>query len=127
MGNLRPVLIIGLVFLGYMLWIEWQKAYGPQPTPSQSSHSAVEATSFDETPSIPSPPGSDSADLPLPDETRAVTPQASVQGDGTGQDLPPVGTPTDLATETASTEMRSQSPFVTVKTDVLDIEIDLTG
>ena len=122
MGNLRPVLIIGLVFLGYMLWIEWQKAYGPQPTPS-----AVEATSFSETSSLPSPPGSDSVDLPLPVDSRAVTPQTPVQGDGTDQDLPSIGTPTDVATDMASTEMKGQSPFVTVQTDVLDIEIDLTG
>ena len=33
MGNLRPVLIMGLVFLGYLMWIEWQKDYGPAPEP----------------------------------------------------------------------------------------------
>ena len=48
MGNLRPVLTIGLVFLGYMLWIEWQKDYGPQPIPL-----AREATSLKATLSLP--------------------------------------------------------------------------
>lgn len=33
MGNLRPVLIIGLLFLGYMIWVQWQKDYGPAPQP----------------------------------------------------------------------------------------------
>ena len=31
MGNLRPVLIVGLAFLGYMIWVQWQKDYGPAP------------------------------------------------------------------------------------------------
>ena len=31
MTNLRPVLLLGLLFLGYMLWVEWQKDYGPKP------------------------------------------------------------------------------------------------
>ena len=31
MPNLRPMLLITLVFLGYLLWLEWQKDYGPQP------------------------------------------------------------------------------------------------
>jgi len=118
MGNLRPVLIIGLVFLGYMLWIEWQKDYGPQPAPS-----AVEATSFNETPPIPSQDSSGAADLPLPDESREVASQIQAQADGIEQDLPSAGTPS----ERASTEMKSESPFVRVMTDVLDVEIDLTG
>ena len=31
MANFRPMLLISLVFLGYLLWVEWQKDYGPQP------------------------------------------------------------------------------------------------
>ena len=31
MANLRPVLIIGLLFLGYMIWVQWQRDYGPAP------------------------------------------------------------------------------------------------
>ena len=97
MGNLRPVLIIGLVFLGYMLWVEWQKDYGPQSSPA-----AVEATSSTDTLSIPSPDSVDAADMPQPDESRAVASQPPPQGDGTAQDLPPVDTPTEPTTETAS-------------------------
>ncbi len=113
MGNLRPVLIIGLVFLAYMLWIEWQKDYGPQQSPS-----SIEQTSFNDAPSIPSPLGSDAADLPLPEEAPAVTSQYQGQTDSVEQDLPSVGTPT---------AMKGKNPFVTVTTDVLNVEIDLTG
>ena len=113
MGNLRPVLIIGLVFLAYMLWIEWQKDYGPQSSPP-----SIEQTSFNDAPSIPSPLGSDAADLPLPEEAPAVTSQYQGQTDSVEQDLPSAGTPT---------EMKGKNPFVTVTTDVLNVEIDLTG
>mgnify|MGYP000688787101 CR=1 FL=1 len=40
MANLRPVLIIGLLFLGYMIWVQWQQDYGPAPqapTPAPSA------------------------------------------------------------------------------------------
>ena len=30
--NLRPMLLITLVFLSYLIWVEWQKDYGPQYT-----------------------------------------------------------------------------------------------
>ena len=34
MANLRPVLLMTLVFLGYLLWVEWQRDYGPRSTAS---------------------------------------------------------------------------------------------
>ena len=37
MANLRPVLLISLLFLGYLLWVEWQKDYGPQPQPGSDT------------------------------------------------------------------------------------------
>jgi len=64
MGNLRPALIIGLVFLGYMIWVQWQKDYGPAPKPPEA------ATSFQsDAPAIPAtaPTGSTGTDdLPQP-------------------------------------------------------------
>jgi YidC/Oxa1 family membrane protein insertase len=108
MGNLRPVLIIGLVFLGYLLWIEWQKDYGPQPPPRP-----VERPSFNEPLSLPPLETSDAADLPQPDESLAVTAQTPVQGD-----VPSVSAPA---------EPQADRSFVTVLTDVLKVEIDLTG
>ena len=117
MGDLRPVLIIGLVFLGYMLWIEWQKDYSSQPSPL-----AGEATSFNATRPIPSTPGRDVADLPLTEEAHAVAPQTQGKGIGAERDVPSLGTSTDMGTE-----LTVKSSFVTVMTDVLDVEIDLTG
>ncbi len=117
MGNLRPVLIMGLVFLGYMLWIEWQKDYGPQPSPL-----ADETTAFKETLSMPLPPGSDVADLPLPEEPRAAAPQNQGQRIGAERDVPSVGTSTEMGSD-----LTVRSTYVSVMTDVLDVEIDLTG
>ena len=118
MGNLRPALIIGLVFLGYMLWVEWQKEYGPQPSPKSApemSSGAVLTT--------PSSGSSDAADLPLPGESRAETQGLPASKDGTAQDVPFAGTPADAA----HAEMKGENPFITVTTDVLEVEIDLTG
>ena len=117
MGDLRPVLIIGLVFLGYMLWIEWQKDYGPQPFPLEG-----EATSVNETLPMPSPPVSEVADLPLPEEAHAVAPQIQGQRTGAERDVPSIRTSTEIGIEPTV-----KSSFVTVVTDVLDVEIDLTG
>ncbi|MHC4232398.1 MAG: membrane protein insertase YidC, partial [Planctomycetota bacterium] len=66
MGNLRPVLIIGLIFLGYMIWVQWQKDYGPTPQAP-----ATQAQSASDTLDVPSTPTGVSAaakDLPEPVE-----------------------------------------------------------
>ena len=55
MGNLRPVLIMGLVFLGYLMWIEWQKDYGPAPEP----RTTIEQTSSQASEGIPDVPDYD--------------------------------------------------------------------
>jgi len=33
MANLRPILFMGLLVLSYLMWVEWQKDYGPKPQP----------------------------------------------------------------------------------------------
>ena len=33
MAQLRPMLLMGLVVLAYLMWVEWQKDYGVQPQP----------------------------------------------------------------------------------------------
>ena len=50
MGNLRPILIMGLLLLAYMTWVEWQKDYGPAPQPP-----APEAQLSDEGRDVPAP------------------------------------------------------------------------
>jgi YidC/Oxa1 family membrane protein insertase len=108
MGNLRPVLAIGLVFLAYMLWVEWQKDYGPKTLPPQASP-ALEPSGR----SVPSVPGEHVEDLPEPVEAGPAAQQKTGQ-----QELPTMETPVEMAGE---------SPFVTVTTDVLEVEIDLLG
>jgi YidC/Oxa1 family membrane protein insertase len=103
MANLRPILIVGLLFLGYMIWVQWQKDYGPAPQrPAASPPVAVEQTD------VPSSAGTaDSApaeDLPTPIESfeTADAGPATVPGAGS-EDL------------------------VTVRTDVLEVGIDPVG
>ena len=107
MGNIRPVLFITLALLGYMLWIEWQKDYGPQPSPTPGG-STISA--LDDAASLPSDIPGD-ADLPAPiDPSQVGAPAASNQENG---DAPAV--------------MQASSPTINVITDVLELEIDLLG
>jgi len=65
MGNLRPVLIVGLAFLGYMIWVQWQQDYGPAPQVA-----APQTQIQSDTPAVPSTPAERSAsavDLEAPD------------------------------------------------------------
>ena len=103
MGNLRPVLIIGLLFLGYMIWVQWQRDYGPAPQ---------QAT--------PPPPSltTDSTDLPPSSAARAVT----------AEDLPsPIESGAPDAADVEPVPAAASDAFVTVLTDVLQVEIDLVG
>lgn len=109
MDNLRPVLLIGLAFLGYLIWVQWQKDYAPVVT----APSVVTANPGD---------GADAA---------TALPQASVSGDIA--DLPEAATATAIAGATEQTPvvpqptLREATPAVRVVTDVLQVEIDLTG
>ena len=107
MGNLRPVLAIGLVFLGYMLWVEWQKDYGPQPMPAESV--SVSDTSGQAVSLVPEQAAED---LPRPTESGSTVRQKPEDG------VPAVEAPA---------VMTGESPFIRVVTDVLEAEIDLVG
>ena len=102
MGNLRPVLIMGLLFLGYMMWIEWQKDYGPVPVPP-----AETSTSAEVVPDVP--------------DFNQETADSTV-------DLP--SAPQDATGPVAGTTAQDADParnLVTVTTDVLEIKIDPVG
>jgi YidC/Oxa1 family membrane protein insertase len=102
MANLRPMLLMTLVFLGYLLWVEWQKDYATvKPAPVTTEAPVPEPVTT---------PGSDLATVP-------------VQNSG---DVPTPVTTEDPALPTKAV-MRGESPVVTVTTDVLELEIDLTG
>ena len=79
MGNLRPVLIVGLVFLGYMMWVEWQKDYGMAPAarPEAVSDEARYASDTPDVPSMTSAPAQSEGDLPAPVEQG---PAPSIEG-----------------------------------------------
>jgi len=106
MANLRPMLFVGLLVLAYMMWVEWQKDYGPQPQP-QSNPAAQAIDSIPDAPQVQAPtaPAPTVGDLPTPD--------ASPTNAGPG-----------AITQPAITNADSR---VTVTTDVLEVEIDLVG
>ena len=80
MGNLRPVLIMGLVLLGYMIWVEWQRDYGPapQPTASVQEPSASTVQPPADSPDLPDLGAAPAADLPAaqPDPASPTAPPA---------------------------------------------------
>ena len=103
MGNLRPVLIVGLAFLGYMIWVQWQKDYGPA---LQAPQKQVQT----DTPAVPATPAERSVSaVDLPEPVDRQTSQLSGN---------------DTANTAAAT---GEHPVISVITDVLDVEIDLTG
>jgi YidC/Oxa1 family membrane protein insertase len=122
MGNLRPVLLIGLVFLGYMIWVEWQRDYGPAPRPASQpgteastqastqvgAQVGTDASALSErAPDVPS-----AADLPSADQQAAV-PRPS-----------PAGAEGQESDDAASA---GGQPRIRVTTDVLELEIDALG
>ena len=107
MGNLRPILIMGLLLLAYMMWVEWQKDYGPAPqAPAPATQQPVAGND------VPSPAstatvsgqGAAPADLPVPS-----APTAGPQGADSPQALEP------------------QRELIRVRTDVLEVLIDPVG
>ncbi len=113
MANLRPMLLIGLIVLSYMIWIEWQKDYGPQPTPATTSTNPV--------PDTLAVPGSvdnsapANGDLPALDAGSATVKQADTQQQASAHDTQP------------QAALSSDGELLIVTTDVLKVGIDLTG
>ncbi|MFT5140070.1 MAG: YidC/Oxa1 family membrane protein insertase [Lysobacterales bacterium] len=109
MANLRPMLLLSLVFLGYMLWFEWQKEYGPKPiVPAQT-----ESRGFGQ------------SDLLPPDALPSQS--SSTQSPDLPGDLPQQRADQAETAQNREIEMSGDSPLVTVTTDVLELEIDLIG
>ena len=102
MDNTRLFLYAALVFVGMLLWQQWQVDYGPQPVEDLRSGTAQPDT------------GDMNANLPqmddLPDQAdNTVTPSAA-------SDIPQL-----------SDESQSQSRIIIVETDVITAEIDTVG
>lgn len=112
MESQRSILIIGLLLVSFLLWIEYQDAYGPkaiEPVPQaqqtdtpqyQGIPSAVDSLNNSAVPELPVNDVNTSSDVPQVNQS--VVPQA-------------VSTAVDLGN------------IITVKTDTLDIQIDLIG
>ncbi len=114
MANIRPILLITLVFLAYLIWLEWQKDYGPQPV--AQAPTTAQATTQGEV-SVGTP------DVPSPVENAATS--------ETPDDLPDLGDAVTPLTQDSQSAQPEPAPAaartVEVITDVLRLEIDLTG
>lgn len=108
MDNLRPVLLISLAFLGYLIWLEWQKDYAPVIAPPATS--IIEGQAARPTGSTENLPTAEVADLPQIADAPNTAAQANEE---------PISR--------AEAVMQAGSPVVRVVTDVLEVEIDLTG
>ncbi|HEY6893403.1 MAG TPA: membrane protein insertase YidC, partial [Rhodanobacteraceae bacterium] len=104
MTSPRNLLLIALLFLGYLLWNAWQEDYVHAPPPSTA-----------ETPAAASP-------------GVASAPAAPANGEVPSASTSPASTSsTSPATPTATTPANAAAPRVTVTTDVLRVEIDTRG
>ena len=104
MANLRPMLLMGLLVLSYLMWVEWQKDYGVKPQSQPVTE--VANTTIDVLP-VPGTTvtGPDAGDLPTPDAGLA----------GSSEE------------EISQAVMTGSSDLLSVTTDVLDVKIDLVG
>ncbi len=109
MVNMRPILLILLVFLGYSLWLKWQQDYHPEVDTITSSESAPLAMD---------------ADLPPANTVPAAT---QTTQNKPAADLPtaPQGASPDVSPSEPT--FQAASPTISITTDVLKIEIDLLG
>ena len=108
MGNIRPLLLITLVFLAYLIWLEWQKDYGPAPVTQNQATSQAD-------PSVATP------DVPMPADSGVAS--------ETPDDLPELGDSVSAVSQDAPQPepVEAASRTIEVVTDVLRLEIDLTG
>ena len=105
MANIRLILMVLLVFMGYSLWVQWQQDYHPNV-----ADSTQETTKPDT-----------SADVPGFDK---ASPAQAVSASG---DLPAVPVSAEERETAQQASVGAESPRITVLTDVLKVEIDLVG
>ena len=119
MTNPRNLLLIALLFLGYLMWLQWNRDYGPPPADAVATTTTAASST--------APPASAGTDATVPNAAvpAATAPAAeptsgadipAATADGAGSPTPPP------AKETAPA-----SPRVVVTTDVLRVEIDTLG
>ena len=109
--QLRPMLFMGLAFMLFLMWQEWQKDYGPQPVSPQTVQE-----------SLPTAPTGNSTSGAI---TSATGP--TVVG---GDDVP--GAPNQATSTTTDTPSGQESVqpaagIITVTTDLVRVRIDTAG
>ena len=107
-ANLRPILIVMMLFLAYLLWVEWQQDYGPQPAApvSAPAPAPVPVPADGAVPSM-----ADAADLPA----MSAAPDAA---------MPALAGSSEAA---AAAQPAAARTLITVRTDVLELRIDPLG
>ena len=104
MANLRPMLIMGLLVLAYLMWMEWQKDYGPRPQP-QVVTQTLEADTAIGMPAVPEV------------QDQSVPPAGDLPSAAPSPADKPVSQELSVASDS----------LVTVTTDVLEVGIDPVG
>ncbi len=107
MEQQRFLLVIAFAFIAFMLWQEWQKDYGPKPTPPAVSETSQALPAAGDAPD----------DIPIA-EDRADTAASGPAGPPSGTDVP-VASPTPSGIRSAQR--------IKVETDTLRLEIDTLG
>jgi YidC/Oxa1 family membrane protein insertase len=117
MANLRPMLFMGLIVLSYLMWVEWQKDYGPQPTVATSTTNPT----FE--PSAVPGPLDNPQDYGVPSAGDLPDPDAGISS------VNQTGSGNNAAEEAIAQQavMSGAPELLTVTTDVLEVSIDLTG
>jgi YidC/Oxa1 family membrane protein insertase len=96
---------MGLAVIAYMMWLEWQKDYGPQPAAQPVAESSTQVA--------------DTSSIPVPQQD--MTPEAG--------DLPSIesGPVSPVQEKESQITVSGEKPLVTVTTDVLEVGIDPVG
>jgi YidC/Oxa1 family membrane protein insertase len=102
MDNTRLFLFAALVFVGMLLWQQWQADYGPQPVPSSQMETVPDG-------------GVDTAQIPTDD----LPEQADELGQSANQTSSSIGEPAVVESQSAQ--------LVQVDTDVIRVMIDTRG
>lgn len=99
MDNLRLILVVSLIFLSLMLYQSWQNDYGRPKTAAPTSSSTTTAATGQKTP--------DQAELPVASSNSAELPNS--------------------LNESSSSRPLKTAGRISVKTDVLNVDLDLQG
>ncbi len=101
MTSPRNLLLIALLFISYLLWMQWQQDYHVPPAPSEPAASQSLASGVEPEAAIPDAIVPEAGELPTPSATATATPSTA--------------------------EQPAAAPTVVVTTDVLRVEISLAG